>query len=246
MQLTVDALVVRVKNMDEADRLLTLLTPDRGLVTAYMRGARRMKGATAVATELLSYSRFVLFQNRDRAFVDKAELNRLFFDLRRNMEALSLATYFCQLLAELVTEEEQGDGPLRLTLNCLHYLDKGAMDLAQLKAIFELRLLTMGGYMPDLVTCAGCGAAPGEELYFDPAGGVLCCPHCRGEIPGAVPISPGVFAAMRHIIYSDFEKLFSFRLPPPALAELERVSEAYLLAQVERVLPALNFYNTLL
>lgn len=245
MQLTVDALVVRVKNMDESDRLLTLLTADRGLVTAYMRGARRMKGATAVATELLSYSRFVLFQNRDRAFVDKAELNRLFFDLRRRMEALSLATYFCQLLTELVTEDERGDGPLRLTLNSLYYLDRDGLDRAQLKAIFELRLLTMGGYMPDLVACAGCGAAPGEELYFDPAGGVIYCPDCHGAVPGVIPVSPGVFAAMRHIIYSDFAKLFSFRLPSPALAQLERTSEAYLLAQVERVLPALQFYRTM-
>ena len=44
----------------------------------------------------------------------------------------------------------------------------------------------------------------------------------------------------------DFEKLFSFRLSPSSLEELQRVSEAYLLAQVERVLPALNFYKTIL
>ena len=45
------------------------------------------------------------------------------------------------------------------------------------------------------------------------------------------------------IPYSDFGKLFSFRLPEKALAQLERASEAYLLAQVERMLPALDFYK---
>lgn len=247
MQLTTDALVIRVRNMDETDRLLVLLTADRGLITAYARGARKWKGATASATELLSYSHFVLFQNRDRTYVDKAELNHLFFGLRQNMEALSLATYFCQLLTELVPEEERGNGPLRLILNALSLLDGGKMDRPQLKAIFELRLLTMAGYMPDLVECARCGCAPDERVWFDPVSGVIHCPDCHtpGDT-GCFSVSPGVFSAMRHIIYSDFEKLFSFRLSPSSLEELQRVSEAYLLAQVERVLPALNFYKTIL
>ena len=247
MQLTADALVVRARNMDELDRLLVLLTADRGLVTAYMKGARRSKGSAAPATELLSYSHFVLFQNRDRTFVDKAEPLRLFFGLRQDMESLSLATYFCQLLAELVPEEDPGDGPLRLSLNCLHSLEKKTLERPQLKAIFELRLLTMAGYMPDLVGCAHCGCAPDGQVWFDPAQGSVLCPDCQAAapLPGALPVSAGVFAAMRHIIYSDFEKLFAFRLSPPSLEELQRVSEAYLLAQVERVLPALNFYKTL-
>ena len=50
---------------------------------------------------------------------------------------------------------------------------------------------------------------------------------------------------MRHIIYSEFGRLFSFRLPEDGLAQLERVSEEYLPAQVERVLPALSFYRSL-
>ena len=49
---------------------------------------------------------------------------------------------------------------------------------------------------------------------------------------------------MRHILYSDFDKLFSFRLGVESLSQLAAASEAYLLAQVERVLPALNFYKT--
>lgn len=248
MQLTVDALVVRVRNMDELDRLVVLLTADRGLVTAYMKGARRTKGASASATELLSYSHFVLFQNRDRTFVDRAEPNRLFFALRQDMEALSLATYFCQLLTELVPEGEPGDGPLRLALNCLHCLDKKQLERPQIKAIFELRLLTMAGYMPDLVACARCGCAPEEGVWFDPGQGVIYCPGCHDDAagPGAIPVSAGVFTAMRHILYSDFEKLFAFRLSPQSLEELQRVSETYLLARVERVLPALDFYKTIL
>ena len=63
MQTVTDALVLRERKLDEQDRLLTLLSADRGIITAYAKGAGRMKGSMAGATELLCYSHFVLFQN---------------------------------------------------------------------------------------------------------------------------------------------------------------------------------------
>ena len=53
------------------------------------------------------------------------------------------------------------------------------------------------------------------------------------------------FAAMRHIIYCDFEKLFQFKLGEESLPVLAHAAEQYLLCQVERILPALNFYKTI-
>ena len=62
---------------------------------------------------------------------------------------------------------------------------------------------------------------------------------------GLLPLPPGVFAAMRHIIYCDFEKLFQFKLGEENLPVLAHAVEQYLLCQVERILPALNFYKTI-
>ena len=64
MQTATDALVLRERKLDEQDRLLTLLSAEQGIITAYAKGAGRMKGSMAGATELLCYSHFVLFQNR--------------------------------------------------------------------------------------------------------------------------------------------------------------------------------------
>lgn len=246
MQLGTRAVVLSAKNLEDHDRLVTLLTEDLGIVTAYAKGARRQKGTMASATEQLSYSAFQLFKNRDRTFVDKAEAETLFFAIRQDMDRLALASYFCQLCRELIPEEDTQPDYLHLMMNTLTLMDRGKMPLAQLKAIFELRLLTMSGYMPDLVACAVCGEFSGEGLLFAPAAGVIYCgEHApRAGLTPLIALAPGVFQAMRHIIYSDFEKLFSFRLPEERLAQLAAASEAYLLAQVERVLPALNFYKT--
>ena len=114
MQTVTDALVLRERKLDEQDRLLTLLSADRGIITAYAKGAGRMKGSMAGATELLCYSHFVLFQNRERCFADKAEANTLFFGIRGDLEKLTLATYFAQLCCELIPENEPAVEELRL------------------------------------------------------------------------------------------------------------------------------------
>ena len=148
MQLGTRAVVLSAKNLEEHDRLVVLLTEDLGVVTAYARGARRQKGAMSSATEQLSYSAFQLFRNRERTFVDRAETETIFFAIRQDMERLALASYFCQLCQELIPEGENQPGYLHLMMNTLTLLDRGKMPLSQLKAVFELRLLTMSGYMP--------------------------------------------------------------------------------------------------
>lgn len=247
MQTATDALVLRERKLDEQDRLLTLLSAEQGIITAYAKGAGRMKGSMAGATELLCYSHFVLFQNRERCFADRAEANTLFFGIRGNLEKLTLATYFAQLCCELIPENEPAAEELRLMLNTLYYLEQGKLPPLQLKAILELRLLTLTGYMPDLIACRECGGLPKDgAVLFDPMGGSICCPACapQGAV-GLIPLPPGVFAAMRHIIYCDFEKLFGFKLGEENLPLLANAVERYLLCQVERILPALNFYKTI-
>lgn len=246
MQLSVDAVVIREKRLEEQDRLLTLLTRDRGVIITYAKGAARMKGGMVSCTELLCYSHFKVFENKERAFVDGAESNTVFFGIRQELTKLSLATYFCQLCCELIPPLERDEGYLRLMLNSLHFLEKDKLEPALLKPLFELRILAMSGYMPDLVACSVCGKLPGDELWFSPLTGVVYCGDCRPKVDTTLlPLSKSCFEAMRHIIYSDFGKLFAFRLSPESVAELGKVCRAYLLAQVERMLPALNYYETI-
>lgn len=247
MNLRCDAVVVREKRLEEQDRLLTLLTRDKGVITAYAKHAGRLKGGMAAATELLCYSRFELFQRGEKTFVDYAEGINPFFGLRQDLERLSLATYFCQLCCELVPPLDCGEGYLRLMLNSLHFLEKGIVPSLLLKPVFELRLLSMAGYMPNLIACSSCNGVTPECMWFFPNDGIVLCSGCRtGEESGAMPVPPGVFDAMRHIIYSDFDRLFAFKLPEQSAKILSNLCRAYLLAQVERVLPALNYYDTIL
>lgn len=244
MQLTTNGIVLRDYKIEE-DRLLTILTRQFGVVTAYANGANRTRSRLAASTELLAYSSMVLFKNRERFSVDKADSLRIFFGIRTDLDKLALASYFAELTIELAPHGEEADTYLRLLLNTLHLLEKSARPPAQLKALYELRLLTLSGYMPDLVACRGCGCFEAEAMYFFPAGGELCCGDCLEGAAGGVRVAPGVLAGMRHIAYSEPDKLFSFSLSEEGLAALARVSEDYLKYQVERTFPTLEFYHSI-
>ncbi len=246
MLITTDGLVIKQRTMDTDDSLLTIFTKDLGVVYVYAKGAKRMKSSLLSSTELLCYSRFVLFKNRERYSVNNADLNQVFFGVREDITKLSLATYFAQLSGIVLPVEEPEEEALRLFLNCLHLLEKDKLPQTQLKAIFELRLMTLCGFMPDLVGCAGCGTYEAVEMYFVPQSGEILCGNCKGRAATPVfPLSRSVLQAMRHIIYSDFSKLFAFALAPESLEQLSLASERFVKAQVDTPLPTLDFYQSL-
>ena len=72
MQITTMGVILREHDRDD-DRVLTILTEDCGVITAYARGAKKLRGRLLYGTELLCCSRFVLFKYRDRYQVDSAE-----------------------------------------------------------------------------------------------------------------------------------------------------------------------------
>ena len=245
MQITTDGIVIRERNIDDNDRLLTLLTRDRGVINAYARGARKLKSTLAPATGLLCYSRFVLFRNRERYSIDKADINAVFFGIRQDIEKLALASYMAQLCAELIPEDERDEDYLRLMLNSLHLLEKDKRSLDFIKPLFELRLLSMAGYMPNLVACRGCSCYEAEQMFFLPQSGVLTCgDRITPQAVGALPLSPGVLTAMRYIVFSEFDKVFNFTLPPEGLKVLSKISQTYLLTQLDRGFTSLDFLES--
>lgn len=246
MRFTTEGLVINEKVTGESNRLVTVLTRDRGVIRAFANGARKIKSRSAAATDLLCYSSFTVFKNRDTYSIDEATPNEVFFKLREDIVNMSLAQYFCELVGAIVPENVESEVYLRVMLNSLHFLTKGEKDINLIKPITELRLISAAGFAPDLVACSSCGEYEDSEMWFDVAEGQLYCGKCATHRPPAsIELSPGVLAAMRHIIYSQFDKLYSFTLPDQSAKQLAKVAEIYLRNQTERGFNTLDFYHSL-
>jgi len=245
MKFTTDGLIVKESFTGESDRIITVLTRDRGLLRSFAPGARSIKSRNVSSTQLLAYSRLSFAESKGIYRVESAAAHDVFFGLRSDIEKLALAQYFCELSSAFVQEGDTSEEILRLMLNCIKFLETGAKPAKMLKAIAELRLISLSGYMPDLVACSVCGCF-GESVYhFNISEGTVTCTECLDGLSTGIPIPYSVFCAMRHIIYSDFNKLFSFSLDDESLSVLTDVCERYLLERADKRFASLEFYNSL-
>lgn len=240
------ALVLRAVDYKETDKVLTLLTPMDGKVTASARGSRKRGSALAAGTQLLIWSDMVLYEYQGRWSVKEAAVERQFRGVEQDIERLSLGCYFAELAETLAVEDLPAQELLSLVLNSLHVLDKlPQKPLELVKAVFELKLMCLSGYEPILDACAVCGQDPPEDPRFHLREGVLHCASCRGEVGEGIsmPVSPSALAAMRHVVYGDPKRLFSFQMDEESLKQLAGICEAYLMTQLERGFRTLDFYK---
>lgn len=238
---TTKALVLREVRYKEADRILTLLTDSDGKLTAKARGALRKSSRTAAATQQLTWSELTLFGNRGKWTVNEGSVLESFDGLRADIEAFALGCYFAECLEALSVEDQPDAELLQLGLNSLFALSNGLYEPRKIKAAFELRLMCLAGYEPDLSACARCGAEPEEPVLSLQDGRVYC--HACPREGGAVPLCAASLAAMRYIASAPAKKLFSFSLEGEAAERLSLAAEAYLLRQTERRFGTLEYYK---
>lgn len=250
MQIRTEGIVIKESFSGDNDKYITILTADYGTIEAFVKGAKRKGSKLYTSTELFCYSTFVLFFNRNKYYVNQADINSMFYNIRLNIERLSVASYFCQILYELKPDKDVSQGILKLTLNSLHLLANTEKNYKIIKAAFELRVLSISGFSPDIVACRECGEFQ-NDIRFYISNGTILCEKCANDSTdeavniGFAKLTPGVLAALRHIVYCEPEKVFSFTLDDDNIKLLSEVCEAYLIWQTERNYKSLDFLKSL-
>ena len=240
---TTDGLVLKTKATGESDLIVFLLTEKKGIVRAFAKGARGMKNKLHTACVPFTYASFGLYEKNDVYNITEADLKESFFDIRTDLSRLSLGQYFCEVVLKTITEEADEADCYRLMLRCVYYLNQGKKDLLLIKSVFELRLAVISGYAPPVHACANCGAFSTEKMYFDCESGLLYCSEC-GDIQNLPEIGEAVVSAMRHIVYSPFDRLFAFTLSEQSLTTLTRMTQTYLQNCMQTRFSVLDYFWT--
>lgn len=246
MYIKTDGIVLRETEYNDSDELLTVLTRNYGKMTMRARNVRNRKSTMKSACQLLTYSEFTLFENRGYVTINEASSKEMFLNLRKDLEALSLASYFAQV-TELISQEDSPTPELlSLLLNCMYSLNQNQKPHWQIKSVFELRVACLAGYAPLLDGCAICGNPTPNR--FNVSQGMLQCDTCSQEgYEGLrMPISEGALMSLHYITKCLPKQIFSFSIGDTALRELSALTETYLTTQLERGFYTLDFYKSLL
>ena len=258
----IKGLIINEVDYSEQDKIIDVITDGRGRLSVYCRGAKNIKNINFSSTHLFSYSQLSISVKYGKYYLKDSELIEGFYNLRLDILKLSLATYFCDILNNVVYDESGDVDLLRLTLNSLYSLCYCSYSNKVIKISFEIKCACMLGFMPSIGECSNCGQKTGiaKCYYFDLDDGIIICKKCNdlkiknidaGQLSEEnykhlfVRIDNYILSAMNYIINSDVKKMFSYKLESNEEKVLSYLSEKFLSLHCEKEFDSLKFYKSI-
>ncbi len=240
-----EAIVLRRSDFGEADRLLTVFTPGRGKLRLVAKGARKPSSRKSGHVELFSRGQFMVAVGRDLDIVTQAETLEPFLPLREDLLRTTYAYYVAEL-ADAFTAERDENGPLfRLLADAYGWLCE-ADDLALVARYYELHLLGLVGYQPQLFVCVSCKKPLEPEVsYMNAAEGGILCGKCGKSWVGATQLSVNALKVLRFLQTREWDTCRLLRLSPASQSEVERVMYNYITYHLERKVKSVDFLHRL-
>ncbi|NLW12315.1 MAG: DNA repair protein RecO [Clostridiaceae bacterium] len=233
--INVRGFVLRDQPVGDADRLISVLTADHGLITAAARGARRQKSSLLASTQIFALSQFQLFQNRGRYTVDSAELDESFQGLHKDIYRLICAAHLAEVFIDLLKDDLPDKTAYELWGRAVNEVNRGQEPLLSIH-VAQLRLLEHAGLKPPFELCSHChGSVKAPALFSFRDSKIYCGSGCRSRSAGpSMLLSSGSLACLEHIFSSPLSRLFSFSLSDEIKQEVICFSDRWLTIQMEK------------
>ncbi|MEN9716268.1 MAG: repair protein RecO [Actinomycetota bacterium] len=199
-----EAIVLRTHKLGEADRIITLLTRERGKIRAVAKGVRRTKSKFGARLEPFSRVDLLVFEGKSLDIITQAEsLNAYGQDLALDYSLWTAGQTMLETADRLTSEESiSAESQYLLLVGALRTLVSGEHASSLVLDAYLLRSLSMAGYSPTLNACVICGVAGTQPFFHVSTGGALCVEH---RVPGSVAPRPESFELMQALMTGDWE-----------------------------------------
>ena len=240
-----EAIIIRQARLGEADEIITLFTPNLGKLRAVAKGARRPRSKLGGHLEPLTHSALMLAQGQTLDIITQGQTINSFMALRQDLWRTTCALYAAELVDQFTEERAESYPIYKLLLETLGRLEKEPNPELALRH-FELRLLDVLGYRPELHTCLRCQKPlePTTNCFSASGGGVLC-PGCSASEPVVRPISVNALKVLRFLQAQDFPAASRLRLEPELAIEVESILREYIRYLLEREVKSVAFMDRL-
>ncbi len=241
-----EAIVLRLLDYGESDRIVTFITTGFGKIRGIAKGARRSRKRFANALEPFCRST-ILFSRRSSeglALIESSDVISHFPSIRADLERTLMASYLIDLTEQFTPEEKKNEPVFALLADFLGLIEAGPVTEAILR-FFEIRILKLSGYEPVLDRCQICKAplSGGSCYRFDPAAGGIACGSCTPRGPDALPLSLGTIRTLLMGREMAVDKLGRLLLTGPSAEEGRRMMTLFIRHLLGRELKSLHVLN---
>ena len=183
-----EALILRTYNLAEADKIVVCLSRSAGLIRGVAKGCRKLQNRFGAALEPFTLINLTYYEKEHRELVSfrQAEILKSRFNLSSNASVLTGFSYMGDLLIDFSPPHQANDNLYRMALACFEAVSETPEDLESVLRYFEVWLLKLEGFLPDLRACANCHRTFTDEAVYLDADLSLRCLQCSNGRGGAV------------------------------------------------------------
>lgn len=240
--LRTQALVLKRRNFGEADRLLTLLTPQHGKRSAIAKGARKPASRKTGHVELFTLTEVLIVKGRNLDILTQAEMLKPYLPIRQDLTRGAYANYAAELL-DRFTYDDDDDRRMLFTL-LERTFDHLCVDddPRRVMRFYEMRLLDIVGFRPELHECVVTrnDVQPEDQFFSYEEGGVVS-QEGAAHSSGLVPLPMVTLKVLRHLQRSRYDEIATLTLSDALHSDLERVILGYISYVLESRLQSVAF-----
>ena len=254
--ITVTGMILSAQPMGEYDRRIVLLTKEKGKISAFAKGVRRPTAMLAGCSQPFVFGRFTLYEGRNSYTLQAVEAENYFAELRNDLEAVYYGVYFCEFAEAVTREGLPAKEELKVLYRSLGALLKKSIGAELVRAVFELKMLSVGGISPQVYECVKCRKK--EELHWFSArsGGCICkvCADKLWEVQPEeelvigehyLPVAGSTLYTMQYILATPIESLYTFTVSEDVLRQLKKILKEFLDLHIGRKFKSLEMLELL-
>jgi DNA repair protein RecO (recombination protein O) len=146
--ITVTGMILKTSPVGEYDRVVTILTKERGKVSAFARGARKPGNRLAAASNPFSFGTFKLYEGKSSYNIADADIQNYFEELRTDYVGACYGMYFAEVSDYYTRENNDEREMLKLLYQSLKALCAASLPNPLVRCIFECRAIAVNGEFP--------------------------------------------------------------------------------------------------
>lgn len=236
------ALVLKRRNFGEADRLLTLLTPLHGKVSAIAKGARKPTSRKTGHVELFTQTDVLLARGRNLDILTQAEMRQAYLPIREDLTRGAYAGYTAELLDRFTYAEQDDMRRLFVLLDSTFARLCIDPDPRRVVRYYEMRLLDELGFRPELQECVITrkDIQPEDQFFSHDEGGVVSQAGAS-HTAGLVPLPVVTLKVLRYLQRSSYDQVAALSISEALHTDLERIMLGYVTFILESRLQSVDF-----
>jgi DNA repair protein RecO (recombination protein O) len=242
------AIILRRINYGDSDLILSLITLNRGKLSAIAKSAKKSKKRFAGILEPFSLLEVVLTPGKGKnrlPLLQEAVLKHPFSAISPDFLKVAYASYWAELINDGLEESERHKEVYLLLSSALEWLDIGHRSEAALSILFQMRFITLSGYGPNLTQCGICKKELDDikknDVVFDIKRGGIICDACYPQSRGRLMLSKGTIKQLLWIEGGDLAKAAKIRLGSLAIQESLKFLETFVPYHLGREPRSLTF-----